>query len=429
MYRAEVGLALTDEVFDSFTALQAAQSQGQDTSQAMAAMQQKFQQAEAALLETIAFVPAEYDNYVFLTNLYNVAGQMINRSYYEKAVAIADKGIKVEQFGPALRVQRARALQALNRTDDAIKDAEFAVKMDPVYSEARLLLAKLYESDGRPEDALKTLKAYPWWGKTKRRSTKRSRPSRPVRRPTSTPPRRSRALSGRTRRHQPAPQSARRIRPIHPSRAPAQPAASAARIGPRPALARRPRARPAARGGSRGRLRHPGPGHARPARLLAARDRDQDLDWSEWLANPSDPKTHLGLGYAYQSDGRYDKALEQYAIVLKSNPRDTAALYNQGNVYFKLGVDDRGEKSMWEVLKIDPTHALAAKALGEHYADKRRVQVAHRGRQARSRGTSRACGPAVSARHGEREARVTTQPPSRYYQLAVKYAPDMSEAQ
>ncbi len=102
----------------------------------MAAMQLKFQQAEAALLDTIAFVPAEYDNYVFLSNLYNVAGQMLDPSYYEKAVAIADKGIEVEPFGPALRVQRARALVALNRPDEALKDAEFAVKMDPIYTEA-----------------------------------------------------------------------------------------------------------------------------------------------------------------------------------------------------------------------------------------------------------------------------------------------------
>ena len=33
----------------------------------MASVQQKFHQAEAALLETIDFVPSEYDNYVFLT--------------------------------------------------------------------------------------------------------------------------------------------------------------------------------------------------------------------------------------------------------------------------------------------------------------------------------------------------------------------------
>ena len=160
MYRAEVGLALTDEVFDSYSAAQAAGSSGQDTRQPMAAMQQKFQEAEAALLETIAFVPAEYDNYVFLSNLYNVAGQMINPSYYDKAVAIADKGKAVEQFGPAIRVQRARALVSLGRLEEAREDMEFAVKMDPVFPEATLLLASIYENLGRPDAALALLTNY-----------------------------------------------------------------------------------------------------------------------------------------------------------------------------------------------------------------------------------------------------------------------------
>ncbi len=100
----------------------------------------------------------------------------------------------------------------------------------------------------------------------------------------------------------------------------------------------------------------------------------QEIEIRTWTArvkaSPNDPQAHLGLGYAYQSDGRYDKALEQYEIVLKANPRDTAALYNQGTVYLKLGVDDRAEKSMWAVLDVEPTHVLAAKALGEYYARK-----------------------------------------------------------
>jgi tetratricopeptide (TPR) repeat protein len=159
MYRAEVGLALTDEVFDAFNAAQTAQSQGQDPSTAMAGVQLSFQEAEAALLETIAFVPSEYDNYVFLSNLYNVAGQMINPSYYEKAVAIADKGIIVEPFGPALRVQRAKALLALNRKEEALKDAQYAFKMDPNYIEAVMLVAKIYDGLGRSGEALAIYKA------------------------------------------------------------------------------------------------------------------------------------------------------------------------------------------------------------------------------------------------------------------------------
>ena len=164
MYRAEVGLALTDEVFEAFSALQTAGTSGQDTRQPMAAMQQKLQEAEAALLETIAFVPAEYDNYVFLTNLYNVAGQMIDPSYFDKAVAIANKGVEVEPFGPAIRMQRARALLAQNKTSEALKDLQFAVEMDGMYTEARILLAKTLQSTGRLDEGLKVIKTFdtPW---------------------------------------------------------------------------------------------------------------------------------------------------------------------------------------------------------------------------------------------------------------------------
>ena len=113
------------------------------------------------MLTTIAFVPYEYDNYVFLANLYNIAGQILDPAYYEKAVAIADRGIAVEPFGPAIRVQRAHALVGLNRLDDALKDASSAVSMDPTYTEATQLLADIYIRQGRKDLALKALSAFP----------------------------------------------------------------------------------------------------------------------------------------------------------------------------------------------------------------------------------------------------------------------------
>jgi tetratricopeptide (TPR) repeat protein len=158
----------------------------------------------------------------------------------------------------------------------------------------------------------------------------------------------------------------------------------------------------------------------------------QEIEIRTWTArvkaSPNDPKTHLSLGYAFQSDGRYDKALEQYAIVLKANPRDTAALYNTANIYFKLGVDDRAEKSMWAVLDVEPTHELAAKALGEYYA-----------RKGEFKSLMVAVKPAADA-HPEladlqylmgqaNEKLGDTAAAARYYQLAIKYSPDLTAAQ
>ncbi len=170
-------------------------------------------------------------------------------------------------------------------------------------------------------------------------------------------------------------------------------------------------------------------------RGLLARDQRaysrQEIEIKTWTArlekNPNDPKTHLGLGYAYQSDGRYDKALDQYAIVLKTNPRDTAALYNRGSVYFKLGVDDRGEKAMQEVLSVEPTHRLAAKALGEYYA-----------RKGEFTSLVAAVKPAADAHPEIAELQYLLgmafeklqddAAAANYYQLAIKYSPDMTAA-
>ena len=160
MYRAEVGLALQDEVLGIYSAMINAQNTGQDISGYDAQFKTKFLQAEAALLDTIEFVPAEYDNYVFLTNLYNSAGRMLDPKYYERAVEIGNKGVEVEQFGPAIRVQRSRALLSLGRLDEALKDAKLAADMDPAYTEATLLEARVYEQMGRTDEALRILRAY-----------------------------------------------------------------------------------------------------------------------------------------------------------------------------------------------------------------------------------------------------------------------------
>jgi len=158
MYRAEIGLAYTDEIIDNLNAASQAQQQGQDPMPYQQAAAEKIALAEAAFLSTIKFVPWEYDNYVFLANLYNLAGQTVDPSYYEKAVEIARRGVEVERYGPAIRTQLARALISTGKTDEAVKELEYAVKMDPVYAEGGLLLAQLYEQDGRLNEAIALLK-------------------------------------------------------------------------------------------------------------------------------------------------------------------------------------------------------------------------------------------------------------------------------
>ncbi len=159
MYRAEVGLAYTDEALDYINQAQQAQQSNQDPQPLVVAAKQKFNLAEVSLRDTIAFVPPEYDNYVFLANLYNMGAQMFAEpSYYEKAAEVALDGIAVERYGPAIRLQYARALIGQNKSSEAIRELVTAFEMDHAYTEAAILLAQLYEQDGQYAKALDVLK-------------------------------------------------------------------------------------------------------------------------------------------------------------------------------------------------------------------------------------------------------------------------------
>jgi hypothetical protein len=158
MYRAEVGLAYTDETIAAYHAILQAQQAGQPTTQFKGLVQQKFDLAQAAFVDTIRFVPDEYDNYVFITNLYGIGGQLLGKAYYDDAVVWAKKGIEIEPFGPAVRVQMARALTAQGKYSEALAQLETAWRMDKTYGEAAQLLATEYERAGRIKDAIEVLK-------------------------------------------------------------------------------------------------------------------------------------------------------------------------------------------------------------------------------------------------------------------------------
>lgn len=87
-------------------------------------------------------------------------------------------------------------------------------------------------------------------------------------------------------------------------------------------------------------------------------------------ATPEDPTTRLQLGFEYQKAGRYEEAMREYERVLETSPRNTAALYNKAVLLRQQGDVPEAEKLFWDVLEIEPAHSMAAKALGEIYADK-----------------------------------------------------------
>lgn len=91
-------------------------------------------------------------------------------------------------------------------------------------------------------------------------------------------------------------------------------------------------------------------------------------DWQrEVEADPSDPDALIGLGYAYQQSGDYDRALEMYDRALELDAGNPGALYNKGVALLGLGRGEEAEVVLWDVLEATPDHVLAATTLGEYY--------------------------------------------------------------
>jgi O-antigen ligase/tetratricopeptide (TPR) repeat protein len=88
---------------------------------------------EQAYLETIDYVPYEYDTYVFLTAFYNDLAEGLSASYVERAIQIGEIGRDVEPYGPAIRVLLGRAYLLAGRDDDALAELEFGASLDSDY--------------------------------------------------------------------------------------------------------------------------------------------------------------------------------------------------------------------------------------------------------------------------------------------------------
>lgn len=153
MYRLELGVAWQDLFRASAQAYAQSVASGSPDAQARSAAEQTLQNAITGYNDMIEFVPEEYDTYVFLTNLYNEAGAYLDAAYYADAVEIGLRGVEVEPFGPAVRVQLASAALSLGQTDVAIEHLEMATSLDPNFVQAFASLGDAYRVAGRAQDA------------------------------------------------------------------------------------------------------------------------------------------------------------------------------------------------------------------------------------------------------------------------------------
>jgi len=153
MYRLERGVAWQDLFRSTAQAYANSVESGTPDEQARAASELSLESAIAGYENTIEFVPREYDTYVFFTSLYNEAGAYIDPSYYTKAIEIGLRGVEMEPYGPAVRVQLASAALAINDIELAIEHLEMATGLDPNFMQAFTTLGDAYRMAGRTDEA------------------------------------------------------------------------------------------------------------------------------------------------------------------------------------------------------------------------------------------------------------------------------------
>lgn len=157
----------------------------------------------------------------------------------------------------------------------------------------------------------------------------------------------------------------------------------------------------------------------------------EEREIQTWAAqvrkDPADLQARVQLGYAYQQAERYDRALAEYEYVIERDPGNTGALYNRGVTYVELGLAEDAEEALWDVLEVQEDHALAAKSLGELYAEREQ----YRSLLAAVRPVVEAHPQMADLQYLTGLAYENTGHPDwakARYELALRYAPDMVEA-
>jgi tetratricopeptide (TPR) repeat protein len=158
-YRGAVGLVYLDEVAANMRAAAQARQNGEDPTQYTEALKKSFADAESAFKDAIAFAPDEYENYVNLASIYNAGGAALNKDLFQSAIDVAERGLELMPFGTAIRVQLAKSLLATGKTAEAVKTLEYCVHIDPRGGSAALVLASVYQQQGRAAEALALLKS------------------------------------------------------------------------------------------------------------------------------------------------------------------------------------------------------------------------------------------------------------------------------
>jgi hypothetical protein len=165
IYRAMLGKAYEQQMLSWLNQANSDQAAGQDPSGSIGNATAAFEAAEKTFKETIAMVPTEYDNYLFISSLYNEAGAYLDPKYLAQGLEWADKGIQVEPFGPGVRLQKAVAQASTGNDAGAIDTLEAVVAkdkdgkpirvldMDPNFTDIHMFYAQTLQRLGKLQEA------------------------------------------------------------------------------------------------------------------------------------------------------------------------------------------------------------------------------------------------------------------------------------
>jgi tetratricopeptide (TPR) repeat protein len=97
------------------------------------------------------------------------------------------------------------------------------------------------------------------------------------------------------------------------------------------------------------------------------------------LKDPLTPEEHLNLGVAYEKNGEFDNAIQEYKLAAKKQP--LAYLY-LGNAHFQKREWDRARDCYKKAIELDPNNADAHNNLawlyysrGENLDDAERLAI------------------------------------------------------